>query len=80
MSTAELLARMNALEQRAEQSWTSQQDTLSVEMNSVAGDGLEIQRSLPSEANSQLQGHQRQDQEHLQEYQQDVQRRRCRSL
>ena len=57
MSGAELLARMNALEQRAEQSWTSHQVALLDEANSVAGDALELQRSnLLSEANS---GHQK---------------------
>ena len=36
MSRAELLARKNALEQRAQQSWTSHQVALLDEMNSVA--------------------------------------------
>ena len=43
ISRAEMLARMGALEQRAQQSWTSHQITLLDEMNSVAGDALEIQ-------------------------------------
>ena len=42
---------------------------------SVAGEALENQRSnLPSEAESELQRHQRENQKHLQEYQLDVQR------
>ena len=39
-----MLARMGALEQRAEQSWISHQAILLDEMNGVAGDALEIQR------------------------------------
>ena len=75
MSRAEVLATTGALEQRADQSWTSDQVSPLDGMNGVAGDALEIQgRSLLSEANSELQRHQRQNQEHPQEYQQDVQR------
>ena len=70
---AEMLARMGALEQLAEQSWTPHHFTPLDEMNSVAGDETQ-RRNLPSEASSELQRHQRQNQEHLQEYQEGVQR------
>ena len=44
-------------------------------MKSVAGDALENQRrSLLTEATAELQRHQRQSQEHLQEYQRGVRR------
>ena len=45
------------------------------EMNSVAGDAVENQRrSLLTEATTQLKRHQRQNHDHLQEYQQGVRR------
>ena len=75
MSRAVMLARMGALEQRAEQTWTPHQDTLWNEVNSVAGDALENQRrSLLSEATTELQRHPGQSHKHLQEYQQGVRR------
>ena len=55
-SRADMLARLGALEQLAEQSWTSHEVMLLDVMNGVAGDALEIQRrNLLSEANSELQ-------------------------
>ena len=44
MSRAEMLASMDALEQRAEQSWTSHQVTVLDEMKSAAGGALEIEQ------------------------------------
>ena len=66
---------MTVVEQRAPQSWFSHQVALSDEMNSVAGDALEIQKriDLLSGANSELRRHHRQNQEHLWGYPQDVQ-------
>ena len=65
------LARMGALEHRAEQPWDFHQ----VGMNSVAGDALENQRrNLLSEPNSKIQRHRWPNQVRLQEYQQGVQR------
>ena len=76
LSRAEMLAREGALEQRAEHSWTSHQVILLDEMNSVEGDALEFEkRNLLSEADAELQRHQRQSQGNLQEHQQDAQRR-----
>ena len=43
MSRAEMLAIMGALEQRVDQSWTSDQVSPLDGMNGVAGDALEIQ-------------------------------------
>ena len=48
MCRAELLARMNSLEQRVEQSCTSHQVTLLDDMNSVAGDALESREEICS--------------------------------
>ena len=59
---------MGALENQAEQTWTSHQATLLNEMNDVAGDALENQRrSLLNEATAELQRHQGKSHEHLQE-------------
>ena len=44
MSREEMLAKMNALEKRTEQSWISHQAILLDETNSVAGDALDIKR------------------------------------
>ena len=67
--------RVGALENQAEQTWTSHQVTLLNEMTSVPSDALENQRrSLLNEATAELQRHQRQSHEHLQEYQQGVRR------
>ena len=77
MSRAELRYRMGALEQRAEQSWTSHQVMLLDEMNSVAGDALEWKSREEACSVEQIQNfrrHERQNHEHLQEYQQDVER------
>ena len=53
--------RMGALENQAEQTWTSHQITLLSEMNSVASNALENKRrSLLSEATAELQKHERQ--------------------
>ena len=69
------MERLSALENQAEQTWTSHQVMLLYEMNSIAGDELENQRrSLLNEATAELQSHLRQFYEHLQEYQQCVQR------
>ena len=51
--------RMGALENQAEQNWTSHQVTLLFEIGGVAGDALENQRrSLLNEATAELQMHQ----------------------
>ena len=72
MSRAEMRTRIGAVENQAEQTWTSHQITILKEMTSIAGDALENQRrSLLNEATAELQ---RQSHEHLQEYQQSVQR------
>ena len=68
MTRAEMLARMDGLEQRAGQS--SHQVIPLDELNSVACDALEtLRRNLLSEAISEQQRHQQQHREHLQEYQ-----------
>ena len=56
MSRAEKRERMGALENQADQTWTSHQVTSLNEMNSVATDALEShRRSLLSEATADLQ-------------------------
>ena len=66
---------MGALENQAEQTWTSHQVTLLNEMNCVASDALEKKRrNLLKEATTELERHQRQRHEHLQDYQQSVRR------
>ena len=48
MSRAEMRDTMGALEQRAQQTWTSHQVILFAESNSVAGDALEIREETYS--------------------------------
>ena len=68
-------ARMGALENRAEQTWTSHHVIPWNEMKSVAGDALGNQkRNLFDEATAEDQRHQWQIREHLQGYQQGVRR------
>ena len=56
MLRTEMLARMSALTQRAEQFWTCHQVSPLDEMNSVAGNALENQTgSLLNEATADLQ-------------------------
>ena len=58
------VGKNGALENQAEQTWTSHQVTLLNEKNSVVGDALENQRrSLLNEATTELQRHQRQSHE-----------------
>ena len=62
--------KMGALENQAEQTWTSHQVVSLNEMHSDASNALENQRrSLLSDATPELQRHQKQSHEHLQEYQ-----------
>ena len=73
MSRAEMWTRMCVLANQAGQTWTSHQVSLLSEMNSVAGDALEYQKtSLLSEASAEFQRDQRHSREHLQEDQQSV--------
>ena len=66
---------MGALENQAEQTWTSHQVTLLNEMNCVASDELENKRrSSLNEATTELERHQRQRHEHLQDCHQSVRR------
>ena len=61
MSRAEMRKRMGALENQAEQTWTSHQITSLSEMNGVASIALEnLRRSLLSEATAERQKHQKQ--------------------
>ena len=72
---AVLRERMDALDNQAEQTWTSHQVTLLDEMDGVAGDALESHgRSLLNEATTERQRHQRQGHEHLLECQQGARR------
>ena len=74
-SEAVLREIMDALENQAEQTWTSHQVAILDEMDGVAGDALESHgRSLLNEATTERQTHQRQGHEHFQEYQQGVRR------
>ena len=55
MSRAEIRESMRALENQAEQTWTSHQNTKLNEMNGVAGEALENQiSSLPNDATAEL--------------------------
>ena len=68
MLRAEMQEILGALDDQAEQTWTSHQVMLLNKTNRVAGDPLENQRrSLLSEATAQLQRHQRQNHERQQE-------------
>ena len=70
-----MLEIIGALENQAEQLWTSHQVTSLNEMQSVAGDALGNQRiGLIDEATAELPRHQMQCHEHLQGYQRDVRR------
>ena len=71
MSRAYMRGVMGVLENEVEQTWTSRQVALLNGINSFAGDVLENQiRSLLDEAAAELQMHERQSHEHLQQYQQ----------
>ena len=75
MPRAEVRERTSALENQAEQTWTSHQIMFLNEMNGAAGDALDNQRrSLLNDATAELQRHQRQNHQHLQEYQQGLRR------
>ena len=75
MLGAAMRTKMGALENQAEQTWRSHQVKSLDEMTNVASDALENpRRSLLREPTAELPKHQRESADHLQEYQQSVQR------